>query len=77
MTERSGNMLKNTRTTKAGIIGRALFAPFNVNFHIEHHALVSVPYWQLPKLHRLLREKQAVPNPPTYWQVIRLAASNR
>ncbi|MEQ3693630.1 MAG: fatty acid desaturase family protein [Thalassolituus sp.] len=76
MTEHSGNMLKNTRTTKAGIIGRALFAPFNVNFHIEHHALVSVPYWQLPKLHRLLREKQAVPNPPSYWQVMRLAASN-
>ena len=76
MTERTGNMLKNTRTTKAGLITRALFAPYNVNFHIEHHALVSVPYWQLPKLHRLLREKQAAPNPPSYWQVMRLAVSN-
>lgn len=76
MTERTGNMLKNTRTTKAGLITRALFAPFNVNFHIEHHALVSVPYWQLPKLHALLREQQAVPTPPSYWQVMRLAASH-
>ncbi|WP_414491477.1 fatty acid desaturase [Thalassolituus sp.] len=56
---------------------RALFAPFNVNFHIEHHALVSVPYWQLPRLHRLLQQHKAVPNPPSYWQVMRLAASNK
>lgn len=75
VTERTGDMLKNTRTTRAGFISRALFAPYHVNFHIEHHALVSVPYWQLPKLHRLLQEKQILPEPPTYWQVLKLASS--
>lgn len=75
MTERTSDMLKNTRTTKAGWITRALFAPCHVNLHIEHHALVSVPYWQLPKLHKLMRDKQITPEPPTYWDVLRLASS--
>jgi len=75
VTERTGDMLKNTRTTKAGIISRALFAPYRVNFHIEHHALVSVPWWQLPKLHQLLQRHQVLPEPPSYWQVLKTASS--
>jgi len=75
VTERSGDMLKNTRTTRAGPLTRALFAPFHVNFHIEHHALVSVPWWQLPELHRLLQDIRALPKPPTYWQVIKIASA--
>jgi len=75
VTEKTSDMLRNTRTTKAGLISRALFAPYHVNYHIEHHALVSVPYWQLPKLHKLLREKEAVPTPPGYWQVLKLASA--
>lgn len=70
LTEQTSDMLRNTRTTKAGFFARAFFAPFRVNFHIEHHALASVPYWQLPRLHRLLREKDAVPEPPSYWHVL-------
>ncbi|WP_299980446.1 fatty acid desaturase family protein [uncultured Pseudoteredinibacter sp.] len=75
MTEQCPDMLKNTRSTKAGPIARALFAPFRVNYHIEHHALASIPYWQLPKLHKLLREKNAVPKPPGYWYVLKLVSS--
>ena len=75
VTERTGDMLRNTRTTRAGLLARALFAPYHVNYHIEHHALVSVPFWQLPRLHRLLRQHQIIGEPPGYWQVIKLAAS--
>ena len=75
VTERTGDMLKNTRTTKAGLLSRALFAPYHVNFHIEHHALVSVPWWQLPKLHKALQQHQILPQPPTYWQVMKTASS--
>ncbi|GAA6151602.1 fatty acid desaturase family protein [Pseudoteredinibacter isoporae] len=75
MTEQSPDMLKNTRSTKAGPIARALFAPFRVNYHIEHHALASIPYWQLPRLHKLLREKDAIPEPPNYWYVLNLVSS--
>lgn len=75
MTEQSSNMLKNTRSTEANWLARALFAPFRVHYHIEHHALASIPYWQLPKLHRLLREKNAIPKPPGYWSVLKLVSS--
>lgn len=77
VTERTGDMLKNTRTTRAGIMARALFAPCHVNFHIEHHALVSVPFWQLPELHRLLQKHNITPPPPSYWQVLKTASSAR
>ena len=32
----------------------------NVNFHLEHHLLVSVPWFRLPKLHRMLGERGAL-----------------
>lgn len=75
VTERTGDMLKNTRTTRAGWLARALFAPCHVNFHIEHHALVAVPFWQLPRLHKLLQAQNILPAPPGYWQVLKLASS--
>ncbi|WP_281648845.1 fatty acid desaturase family protein [Parendozoicomonas sp. Alg238-R29] len=75
MTEQVSDMLKNTRSTRAGWIARALVAPYHVNHHIEHHALVSVPYWQLPRLHKLLQEKKAVPEPSGYWDVLKLVSS--
>lgn len=75
MTEQGPDMLKNTRSTKTGLISRALFAPYCVNYHIEHHALASIPYWQLPRLHKLLLDKKAVPEPPGYWYVLNLVSS--
>ncbi len=75
MTQQCPDMLKNTRSTQAGWLARAFVAPFHVNYHIEHHALAAVPFWQLPKLHKLLREKECVPTPPTYWHVMKLVSS--
>jgi fatty acid desaturase len=75
MTEQSPDMLKNTRTTKASWIARALVAPFNVNFHIEHHAMPTASFWQLPRLHRLLREKGVTPESPSYFQVLKMVSS--
>ena len=75
MTEQTPNMLKNTRSTKAGWIARALVAPYNVNYHIEHHAMPTVAFWQLPKLHKLLTEKKVVPTPPSYLQVLNMVSS--
>jgi len=75
LTEQTPDMLKNTRSTKAGLLARMFVAPSYVNYHIEHHALASVPSWQLPRLHKLLREKNAVPQPPGYWDVLKLVSS--
>lgn len=49
--------LRNTRTTLAGWLERAFVAPYWVNYHLEHHLLVSVPCYKLPRMHRLLLEK--------------------
>ncbi|MDO9001902.1 MAG: fatty acid desaturase family protein [Aquabacterium sp.] len=76
-TERSGNMLRNTRSTRAGFLARMTVAPIRVNFHIEHHFMASVPYFRLPKLHKVLRERGIVPPSPSYWDVLKMVSSPR
>lgn len=74
-TARSTDMFMNTRTTRAGFLARATVAPIRVNYHIEHHVLPSVPYFRLPRLHALLRERGAVPAPLSYWDVLRIVSA--
>lgn len=74
-TERSTDMFLNTRTTRAGLMARTLVAPCHVNFHIEHHVMPSVPYYRLPLMHRLLRDKGVVEAPPGYWRVLDIVSS--
>lgn len=49
--------LNNTRTTVARWWERLLIAPNRVNYHLEHHLLMTVPLYNLPRMHRLLRDK--------------------
>ena len=49
--------LGNTRTTRARVWERLLVAPNRVNFHLEHHLLMTVPHYNLPRMHRLLDER--------------------
>jgi fatty acid desaturase len=49
--------LRNTRTTVVRWWERALIAPNGVNYHLEHHLLMTVPHYNLPRLHRLLRDR--------------------
>ncbi len=72
---RSTDMFLNTRTTRAGLLARATVAPIRVNFHIEHHVLPSVPYFRLPLVHRMLRQRGAAKEPPGYLDVLRLVSS--
>ena len=51
------NPVKNTRTTHANWFERLLFAPYHVNYHLEHHMLMTVPSYNLPKMHQLLLER--------------------
>ncbi|ASM73551.1 MULTISPECIES: fatty acid desaturase family protein [Roseobacteraceae] len=55
--EQSDNPLQNVRTTHAGPVARTLVAPYYVNYHLEHHMVMHVPCWQLPKMHALLMTK--------------------
>lgn len=52
-----GDPLRNTRTTIARWWERIVLAPNRVNYHLEHHLLMTVPHSNLPKLHRMLAER--------------------
>ncbi len=56
----SGDELRNTRTTLTRWWERLLIAPNRVNYHLEHHLLMTVPFYNLPRMHRLLRERGAL-----------------
>jgi fatty acid desaturase len=44
-----------TRSTQPGPLGRFLVLPHHIGYHIEHHWYPSVPWYNLPRLHRALR----------------------
>jgi fatty acid desaturase len=48
--------LNITRTIIAGWLER-MFFPKNINYHIEHHLYPSVPFYNLPELHKVLMEQ--------------------
>ena len=69
---------RNARTTKANMFWRAFVAPYWVNYHVEHHLLMWVPCYNLPKFHALLLQKGFGPRmeiQPDYPTVLRLATS--
>jgi len=49
--------MRNTRTTLASWWERLFIAPNHVNYHLEHHLLMSVPFYNLPRMHRMLRDR--------------------
>ena len=70
--------MKSARTTYAKWWERALFAPYWVNYHVDHHLLFYVPCYNLPALHALLLEKGLGPKmeiQKDYADVLRLATS--
>jgi fatty acid desaturase len=74
-TEQTADMFRNTRTTRAGLLARMTVAPHHVNYHVEHHVMAAVPFWNLPRMHRMLRERGAVPAPPSYADVLALVSA--
>jgi fatty acid desaturase len=70
--------LRNTRTTMAGPITRLVLAPYRVNYHLEHHLLLFVPCWRLPRAHQLMLAKGFGPRMElrrNYRDVLRLATT--
>ncbi|MGB3457578.1 MAG: fatty acid desaturase family protein [Litorimonas sp.] len=75
LTSTDGNVLTQARTTRANWIARIFLAPYWVNYHVEHHAYMFVPCWQLPRLHRAMTEHHGeMELQPGYRQVLKLAA---
>lgn len=70
--------MRNTRTTHANIMERAILAPYWVNYHIEHHLLVFVPCFRLKQARAMLLAKGHCERMETrdgYSAVLALAAS--
>lgn len=69
---------ENTRTTYANFFEKMLFAPYHVNYHVEHHLLMGVPSYNLPKMHHLIKQRGFFDKgllEKNYWQIIRLATA--
>lgn len=69
----------NTRTTKANFLARMTVAPLCVNYHLEHHLLMTVPYYKLPAMHRMLDERGVLSDGQIaggYLEVLRQASAH-
>jgi len=79
LTPDADDPLGNTRTTLARSWERLLIAPNRVNYHLEHHLLMTVPHYRLPRMHRLLAERglleRACVETRGYAEVLRRAAA--
>ncbi|MEO1262740.1 MAG: fatty acid desaturase family protein [Bacteroidota bacterium] len=67
---------QNTRTTYANSLEKLLFAPYHVNYHAEHHMLMSVPSYNLKKMHQLIKARGYYKKgmlEKNYWNVIKQA----
>lgn len=70
--------MRNTRTTQANLLERAILAPYWVNYHIEHHLMVFVPCFRLKEAHGMLLAKgygERMERRDGYGAVLRLATS--
>ncbi len=78
LTPDAADLLNNTRTTPAGPFVRLFIAPNRVNFHLEHHLIMTVPHYKLPRFHKLLRERGVLDHACVakgYTEVLRAASS--
>ncbi|NAZ36215.1 fatty acid desaturase [Rubellimicrobium sp. CFH 75288] len=58
----------NSRTCYMNPISRFLY--WNMNYHVEHHMFPMVPYYNLPKLHDLIKHDLPAPN-TSIWDAYR------
>jgi len=64
--ERSGDRRRTTHHVKQSVFSQAIFAPFNIGYHLAHHVDMGVPCWHLPRLQRELDESGWVTEEATW-----------
>jgi fatty acid desaturase len=52
--------VEGTRTVLPNLVERWLFSPCRINYHLAHHLYPSVPFYNLPRLHRALMANDGV-----------------
>lgn len=53
----AGDAGEASRTTRPGMLEYLTIAPYGYSHHHEHHALASIPYFDLARAHAMLREQ--------------------
>ncbi len=48
------NLLDSTRSVIPSFFEKVIVAPYNISYHLEHHLYPGVPYYNLPKLRKML-----------------------
>jgi fatty acid desaturase len=72
------DILRSARTTYASWLERATLAPYWVNYHVDHHLMMYVPCYNLPKLHKLLLARGLglrMEIQPDYATILKMATS--
>jgi fatty acid desaturase len=67
-----------TRTVRAGWLERLFIAPNGVQYHLEHHLLMTVPHYNLRRFHEMLRDRGLLEDAciaDNYAQVLRQAVT--
>ena len=59
--EETPDMIHNTRTSFPSKILKFLY--WNMPYHLEHHLYANVPFYKLPKFHKLLNHIQTEKEP--------------
>ncbi|MCF6205076.1 MAG: fatty acid desaturase family protein [Methylococcaceae bacterium] len=69
------SMLHKTRHIEANFLERLMLAPNFIHIHIAHHIYPSVPFYNLPKLHKTLLQNEEYANnahiTQNYWALIK------
>ncbi|HEX7775918.1 MAG TPA: fatty acid desaturase family protein [Parvibaculum sp.] len=74
----NNDRFRNARTTRANFFERAIVAPYWVNYHVEHHLMMWVPCYNLPKTRAFLIANGYGPrmeSKANYAEVLRMATS--
>lgn len=69
---------RSARTTLLNPLERALIGPYWVNYHVEHHVLMWVPCYNLPKAREFLIANgygDRIETKHGYWEVLKMATS--
>lgn len=70
------NPLQNARHINASLLERVFFAPYFVNYHLEHHLIMSMPCYRFKSFYKILAKEFGKDNLETkssYFEVVRLA----
>lgn len=57
----AGKPASRDRSFRSNPIERFFVAPFSMNYHYEHHLLMTVPYYHVPRFREYLRERGEFP----------------